>query len=1023
MRALSTSTRKYKSFTTSIDKDIFIAYDVQKRNILSWGDRNFDISDRNFVTIDRFMDRLYHIFKKNRDSWDQDDLFLIQAVSDFMRLLVENMIKESEGKMKDAHKLHYVFVVPSEWEEEIRQVLIRPIFVQANLIAKDDHNDRLLFCSDLEAICYFIAEKRPHNMQLSTGRSMVLCRMTPVGENHALIKLDLVSAVNPLFDFSGSLNFSNVVRSNSFSLTIDDVKDAIKAFLQTGLSIDVHAEIIESITEEIYNEDLYNVDMNYEGYINMIEYLTEPLFIDTSKWSLDIHQKEFIKSICFFDICYEISKTPFNILKDLLYNNLVKEYAIFSLADKCSSQIKLNQKLLNWSKRMVEYYRVSFNPKSIIHKHFWEEKFDCETIVSGMSRYALDAIQNSNMNGKPRIVSTKNLASCLSIFQKSKPDAIMQIDISLESTLLSLSFLDENGLIKGIWNHNNFVNDTCLRPLGSFFSFSEVTTLNVKYSCIMFVENYLTRDDSSFSKDKCMSLNKDILDEIDAILGLGDTKDLLISTQSLKYVKAFVHIYLVYIKKVISSKLSSIIESNKYIKIGYAVTIEKMLLDKLFGTEDDFREVIYASGLIRKDDNSKKLRIILQGEGILGNIRQSLKLQFPLKSFFVLAQLHESYIYLTLNQVVTKSGLDEEDQEAIIIQDEVIHIPHIYGSLSLSMWYNIIKDTSLIQLCDIHSKKCGFELQDIFCLENQIEFTRDLEQYISKNILAEIPHNRKTDKIIIQLGVFCNCRVCLTVHDIIEISFRPLLQEIISLVSTSLINTQLFGKYKNIQYLFHLIRFNYNFWLQPILAKILKDETNRFMYEQRIDTYHYVIPNFLSSQLLQPVLQQRPFTYKAFQAGILRHVYSESHGFGFDHNADEPYFLYRNKRLDTNPIPVDCRTVLLLFKKTDKISSGQTNREIYLNLRTNPWINVLSIKHFKFEMTDKKLVCSKDTSEMIEGPSFPLDNFGIDHDIPIIISIQYRGYSSSLSLMAKIVGHGMTVDLTLLAEPMTLARF
>ncbi|GAA5816775.1 hypothetical protein MFLAVUS_010308 [Mucor flavus] len=240
------------------------------------------------------------------------------------------------------------------------------------------------------------------------------------------------------------------------------------------------------------------------------------------------------------------------------------------------------------------------------------------------------------------------------------------------------------------------------------------------------------------------------------------------------------------------------------------------------------------------------------------------------------------------------------------------------------------------------------------------------------NILAEIPRNRKTDEIIIQLGVFCNCRVCLT--------------------------------------------------LQPILTKILNDETNQFMYEQRIDTYHYVIPK-LPSQLLQPVLQQRPFTYKAFQVGILRHVYSESHGFGFDHNADEPYFLYRNKILDTNPIPIDCNTVVLLFKKTDKISSSQTNREIYLNLRTNPWINVLTIKHFKFEMTDKKFVRSKDTSEMIEGPQFPLDNFGIDHDIPIVISTQYEGYSSSLALMAKIVGHGMAVDLTLLAEPMTLARF
>lgn len=267
----------------------------------------------------------------------------------------------------------------------------------------------------------------------------------------------------------------------------------------------------------------------------------------------------------------------------------------------------------------------------------------------------------------------------------------------------------------------------------------------------MFVKKHLTRDDGSLSKDKCMSLNKDILNEIDTVLGFGDNKDSLISTQCLKYVKAFVHIYMVYLTKVISSKLSSIVESNKYKKIGYAVTIEKMLLDKLFGTEENLRDVIYASGLIHKGDNSKKLRIALHGEEILRIIRQFLKLQFPLKSFFVLAQLHKSYIYLTLNQVVTESGLDEEDQEAIVIRNEIIHIPHIYDSLSLSMWCNVVKDTSLLQLCDVHNKKCGVELQDIFCLENQKEFTKNLQQCISKNV-----RNIKHGQCII-FFVFAKC--------------------------------------------------------------------------------------------------------------------------------------------------------------------------------------------------------------------------------------------------------------------------
>lgn len=79
-------------------------------------------------------------------------------------------------------------------------------------------------------------------------------------------------------------------------------------------------------------------------------------------------------------------------------------------------------------------------------------------------------------------------------------------------------------------------------------------------------------------------------------------------------------------------------------------------------------------------------------------------LPFPLKSFFVLAQLHEDYIQLTLNQVVTESNSNEQNQESIIIHDKSIQIPNIYDSLCLNMWNNIVKDNSLIQLCDTHKQ-------------------------------------------------------------------------------------------------------------------------------------------------------------------------------------------------------------------------------------------------------------------------------------------------------------------------------
>lgn len=103
----------------------------------------------------------------------------------------------------------------------------------------------------------------------------------------------------------------------------------------------------------------------------------------------------------------------------------------------------------------------------------------------------------------------------------------------------------------------------------------------------------------------------------------------------------------------------------------------------------------------------------------------------------MLAQLHDSYIQLTLNKVVTEFSSSEEDRESIIIHDRIIHIPNIYTSLCLNMWSNIVEDRSLIKLCDIHQEYSGNDLLEIFSLQNQAEFSykdvkRDNRRYYDR---------------------------------------------------------------------------------------------------------------------------------------------------------------------------------------------------------------------------------------------------------------------------------------------------
>lgn len=239
-------------------------------------------------------------------------------------------------------------------------------------------------------------------------------------------------------------------------------------------------------------------------------------------------------------------------------------------------------------------------------------------------------------------------------------------------------------------------------------------------------------DIASLSDFKNVESYKDIEIEIGNMLCKDShAEDRLVSTQQHIYIKTFALLYMTYMKDIIANKLSAIGDLNMNMQTGYAVTIETLLLNRLFDTEEGLKDVIYASGLIQRDEGSKKLRVIRQGKQLLPLIQESLGLKFPPKSFFVVARFYENHIQLTQNQVVTEFSLDD-DQEVIIIQDKIIHIPNLYNSLCSNMWNNIVEDNSLVQLCDTHREYN--EQTEIFTLKNQKEFTKKFKQYISENV-------------------------------------------------------------------------------------------------------------------------------------------------------------------------------------------------------------------------------------------------------------------------------------------------
>ncbi|GAA5812689.1 hypothetical protein MFLAVUS_006146 [Mucor flavus] len=877
--AIFATANRHFDFSSSREETLgfSISYSNDKTDIKALGEdcyKEFEESEDS-ILINNFYDKLHDLFKKDKTTRDKEDDFLMKALSDYLPLAVKNTIERKELGIENFDLFHYALIVPSEWEEEMREEIIRPIFVQSGLISNEDHQDRLLFFSDIESICYGLKDKNGQTYSFKRGQNTILCRLSP-DEEKTVVKFDLIETTNTLFNFPNANFFPKVMKSSSVSVTADDVEGRIKEFLRTNLfpmATDDGAvrkslkselvpvdqdQIIEDVIKKIYRWSLDPWQSEREE-----EESEEGKFSVTcqKRWKLSEVQKKFIQSLCPSIICTVIGVNPFSNMKGIISSNSSKSYGFLLLVDDLFDLDDKSIERAEWLRSILECYRLSLiriNKFTRIEPEY--NYINRHLLLYGATKRVFEAVKHSDIYCKPRIVSPEDLNTSSSVFLSSKPDAIVNLgmrkcrallfDISLGSTLFTYSLLNEDGSIQHIFNRDDFIADN-LPPLGHFYTFSNMTTLNVKERFIAFAERYLLGGLTDFTVDVDVFTKKGLLFEVKAILiEKLSNGEVLVSTNKPKYINAFILMYMIYIKEEILYKLPDhLISDQSDAKIVYAVSIEAMLLNDTIGTKDNLRDLIYASGLVPKDNDSKKLRITTQGERILPAIQKSLKLELPLKSYFLLCQLHEDYVQLSLHQVVTASTSEENEQESIIVQDEIAVIPNIYDSLCASMWRNLVQDSSLIELCEMHNTSDKSKIFGLFSSNIKAEFFANLKVHISDNVLQDNLGAQITmDTYAVKLNNSCNCKVRLTTADIIDVSFTPVLQDIACTLSASLLNKELFGNYINIDYLFSFIHFNNNPQLQYAFAKILEKEADDFNLELGIDTCCLLVPQNVNIQ-------------------------------------------------------------------------------------------------------------------------------------------------------------------------------
>ncbi|KAI7890889.1 uncharacterized protein EV154DRAFT_234782 [Mucor mucedo] len=223
------------------------------------------------------------------------------------------------------------------------------------------------------------------------------------------------------------------------------------------------------------------------------------------------------------------------------------------------------------------------------------------------------------------------------------------------------------------------------------------------------------------------------------------------------------------------------------IKIGYIVSIEKCLLDNVFGSKRNLTCLLYKSDILQKADECTISSVLTQGDRILPVIKKELGLELKLKSYSVIAQLHENYVQVTLQQVVNLDPI-----MTIIVQDRIIPIDNVSDSLCNSIWKHIVS-TKEINCCTNHTRKEKGPC-DLLSLNNYVKVLGQLKKIISEMFLKENNFDLQ-QKVHIEFEGNCAYQIDIPYRHIIDIAIEPILRNIATIIAASVVRSDHFQNY------------------------------------------------------------------------------------------------------------------------------------------------------------------------------------------------------------------------------------
>ncbi|KAI7894943.1 uncharacterized protein EV154DRAFT_477724 [Mucor mucedo] len=357
--------------------------------------------------------------------------------------------------------------------------------------------------------------------------------------------------------------------------------------------------------------------------------------------------------------------------------------------------------------------------------------------------------------------------------------------------------------------------------------------------------------------------------ELDDFFEKPNTPEHCVFTDQKKYIRLFLMMYWGYINGQIACRLQEHPQENlEKLKIGYFISIEKPLMDYVYGSKENFQKILLGSGILQERNETIKARIVTPEEiEILSIVQQKFNLNLPLKSYFLLAQLHDTYIQLTLKQVVQISS-SEKDASSILLDTRIIKIDSIDDTVCKYFWkhvkFNFTKNMSMSH--NKTSRNCC----DINSIQNHKNALAELKKYLMEMFSAATKLSDLDAFTRINICKTCGCNINVSIRNIIEKGLKPTLQDVAAIISSSAINGDLFGKYQA-GYFFvtdNTLFTSENSPFSLIVHNMIQAAVEDCIESKRLDSQMFFVNEKLQ-RLLQPAISKRCHIYNSLMHGSL----------------------------------------------------------------------------------------------------------------------------------------------------------